>query len=102
MFDQITKMISFTYYRFEICTAFMPNGDSHGFQLKVMGQVHPWSNVAQVGFPHVLRRWSGDMPEEHLDRHLRRTSYTTLKHFIARNPHSGHVEVSFLSFSLVL
>ena len=42
--------ISFTYYRFEICTAFMPNGDSHGFQLKAMGQVQPWSNVAQGGF----------------------------------------------------
>lgn len=37
----------------------------------------------------VLRRLSGNMPELHLDRRLRRMSYTTLKHFVARTPHSG-------------
>ena len=29
-------------------------------------------------------------------------SYTILKHSIARDPHSGHVEMSFLSLRLVL
>lgn len=50
----------------------------------------------------MLRRWCGNMPKIHLDRCLRRMSYTNLKHSIARNPHSGHVEMSFLSFTLVL
>ncbi len=67
-----------------------------------MGQTHPWSNVAQGGFLRVLRRWSGNIPEIHLDRRLHRMSYTTLKHSIARNPHSGHVEMSFQSFRVVL
>ena len=42
------------------------------------------------------------MPKIHLNLCLRRMSYTTLKHSIARNPHSGHVEMSFLSLRLVL
>ena len=42
------------------------------------------------------------MAKTALDRHLRRISDTTLKHSIARNPHSGHVEMSLLSFRVVL
>lgn len=37
-----------------------------------------------------------------MDRRLHRMSYTTLKHFIARKPHYGHVEMSFLIFRVVL
>ncbi len=95
-------MVSFTYYQFKFCTAFMPNGDSYGFQLKAISQAHPWSNVAQGGIPLVLRRWGGNVPEIHLDRRLCRMSYTTLKHSIARAPHSGHAAMSLLSFRLGL
>ena len=88
--------ISFTY---KICTAFMPNGDSYGFQLKAKSQGHPWSNVAQGG---VLRRWRGNVPEIHLGRRLRRMNYMLLKNSIARDSHSGHAAMSLPSFRLVL
>lgn len=82
--------ISFTYYHLEICTAFMPNGGSCGFQLEAVSQAHPWSNVAQGQFLRFAAlEWY--MPEIHLDRRLRRMSYTTLKHLIARTPHSSQV-----------
>ena len=59
-------------------------------------------NVAQGGCRRVLRHCSGNMPKIHLNLCLCRLSYTTLKQSIARNPHSGHVEMSFLSLRLVL
>ena len=62
----------------------------------------PRSNVARGGFLSVLRRRSGNMSKIHLDHRLRRISNTNLKHSIARNPHSGYVEMSFLSFRVVL
>ena len=42
------------------------------------------------------------MLEIHLNQRLRRMSYMTLKHFIARNPHFGHLAMSLRSFRLVL
>ena len=48
----------------------------------------------------VLRRWSGNMPEIYLDRRLRRMSYTTLKHFIARTPHSGQAADVIAEFQI--
>lgn len=75
--------ISFTYHRSEICTACMHHGDSYEFQLEAISPCRSGSH------PRVLRRWNGNILEIHLDRCLRRMSYTTLKHFIARTPHSG-------------
>ena len=50
----------------------------------------------------MLRRWIGNRSKIHLNLCLCRMSYTNLKHSIARNPHSGHVEMSFQSLRLVL